>query len=136
MSAELKSRFQDLAKALIDLHRDLLMLQAKELESESGRKVSPYELLHATLNNPSFAWLRLMSEMIVMIDTLIDESPNLSGKEANEVANEVLSLIEKPQGAMQTEFWQKYSHHLSMNPDIIMKHSRVKEILVRLRPSM
>lgn len=136
MSNELKQTFHALAKALIDLHRDLLMLQAKNLESESGRKVSPYELLNATLHNPSFAWLRLMSEMIVTIDTLVDETENLSSKEASEVANEVLNLIERPSGANQTEFWNRYSQYLAVNPDIIMKHSRVKEIISRLKPSM
>lgn len=112
------------------------MLQAKHLEGESGRKVSPYELLNASLHNPSFAWLRLMSEMIVTIDTIVDETENLSGKEASEVANEVLNLIEKPIDSKQTEFWTRYSHYLSENPDIIMKHSRVKEIIARLKPSM
>lgn len=136
MSTETKQVFQELAKALIDLHRDLLMLQAKTLESESGRKISPYELLHASLHNPQFAWLRLMSEIIVTIDTLIDESENLSAKEASEIAEEVLNLIERPQGSNHTEFWNRYSHFLSVNPDIIMKHSRVKEIISRLKPSM
>lgn len=136
MSNELKQTFHSLAKALIDLHRDLLMLQAKHLEGESGRKVSPYELLNASLHNPSFAWLRMMSEMIVTIDTIVDETENLSGKEASEVANEVLNLIEKPNDSKQTEFWNRYSHYLSENPDIIMKHSRVKEIIARLKPSM
>ncbi len=136
MTNDLNKAFRELTQALIDLHRELLMLEAKALEGESGRKVSPYELLHASLNNPSFSWLRLMSEMIVNIDTIIDETPKLSGKEANWVSNEVLNLIEKPQGAVQSEFWQKYSHHLSANPDIIMKHSRVKEVLKDLRPSM
>lgn len=136
MANETKKVFHELAKALMDLHRDLLMLQAKNLESESGRKISPYELLHASLHDPQFAWLRMMSEVIVTIDTLIDESENLSGKEASEVAEEVLNLIEKPQGTGQTEFWNRYSHYLSINPDIIMRHSRVKEIIARLKPSM
>jgi hypothetical protein len=136
MARDTRQIFQELAKALMELHRDLLMLQAKALESESGRKISPYELLHASLHDPQFAWLRLMSDIIVNIDTLVDESESLSGKEASEIAEEVLNLIEKSPDSRQMQFWKRYSYYLSLNPDIIMKHSRVKEIITRLKPSM
>jgi hypothetical protein len=132
----LKSQFIELSKALQVLHRELLMLEAKTLESKFSRKISPYELLDASLNNPSFSWLRSMSSIIVTIDTVVDESENLSALEAHQIANAVSALIEGPKGNEKaSDFWNRYSDFLASNPDVIMKHSKVKEMLVKIKPS-
>ena len=117
MSGQLKNILQELSAALRDLHRDLLMLEAKTLENEMGRKLSPYDLLNASLRHPQLTWLRQVSILIVSIDTTIDEATNLSAKEANQIANEVLTLLEKPHS--ESEFWTKYSGYLSNNADIM-----------------
>lgn len=136
MGEDLKSIFNELSNSLKDLHRDLLMLEAKRLEGERGKKLSPYDLLHASLNDTSLAWLRTMSELIVQIDTVVDETPNLSAQDSHRVANEVLNVLEKPAGLIATDFWTNYSNYLNHNADIIMRHSKVKTLLARLRPSM
>lgn len=136
MSTDLKHTFSELSKALQRLHKDLLMLEAKRLEQERGKPLNPYELLNASLNDPSLAWLRKMSELIVNIDTIIDETPNLSAQESHRVANEVLLVLEKPLGMIATDFWSNYSAYLTSNPEIIIRHSHVKEILDQLRPAI
>lgn len=130
MHDQLKRAFQDLSKALQTLHRSLLMLEANKLEG--GRPVNPYDLLKASLHDPSMAWLRKMSALIVHIDTLVDEADPLTGVEANQIHDSVLRLIEKPDAKADQEFWNHYSAYLADNPEIIMKHSNVKEILGRL----
>ena len=134
-SNPLKKTLQELSAALRDLHRDLLLLEAKVMEEALGRKLSPYDLLNASLRDPKLNWLRQISILIVSIDTTIDEATNLSGKEANQIASEVLALLERPPGDTESEFWSKYSSYLS-NAEIIMKHSRVKTLLGLLRPRM
>ncbi len=111
------------------------MLEAKALETRMNRKISPYELLNASLNDPSLAWLRHMSAMIVNIDMVVDESPNLSATEAHQIASAVSELIENPGAVSRADFWDKYSGYLSSNPDIIMRHSNVKMLIGNLRPS-
>lgn len=133
--SDLKPIFNELSTALRHLHKDLLMLESKALVAESERQLTPYELLHAALNDPRLSWLRKISSLIVTIDTLIDEAEFLSGVEANLVTDQVLNLLEKAP-PLDQEFWNVYSKYLSSNPDIIMRHSQVKEILERLRPKM
>lgn len=135
MHEQLKRSLQDLSRALQELHRDLLMLEAKRAETESGQRLGPYELLQASLQDPGFAWLRSMSAMIVQIDTIVDEVTNLSSQDTSQIANAVLGLIEKPGDSKSQEFWKKYSGHLT-NPDTIMRHSKVKTILESLKPKM
>jgi hypothetical protein len=133
--ADLKKKFDDLSKGLMELHRALLMLEAKKLEQAAGKKLTPYELLGASLQDPALAWLRVISQLIVTIDTVIDETPVLSNQDANRVANEVLTALEKPPGLIATDFWTRYSEYLHSNPDIIMMHSKVKAFLTELRPT-
>lgn len=135
MHETIKRSLQQLSSALQELHRDLLMLEAKSAETESGQRLGPYELLQASLHDPKFAWLRLMSAAIVQIDTIIDEVPTLTAKDASEIANQVLGLIEKPGEKLSQDFWNKYTSHLK-NPDTIMRHSKVKTILESLKPKM
>jgi hypothetical protein len=136
MSTNLKHTFNELSAALKALHKDLLMLEAKKLEAARGHALNPYELLGLSMQSPELAWLRVLSGLIVNIDTLIDEALNLSAQDSHRVANEVLTLLEKPPGSGSQDFWTRYSEYLSSNPDIIMRHSKVKEISERLAPVM
>lgn len=135
MHEQLKRYLQDLSTALQELHRDLLMSEAKAFQTETGKQMNPYELLSASLHDPRFSWLRQMSAAIVHIDTIVDEVTNLTANDANQIANEVLALIEKPMESHSQEFWNKYTPHLN-NPDTIMRHSKVKTILESLKPKM
>ncbi len=135
MHEKVKRSLQDLSQALQELHRDLLMLEAKAAEAESGKALGPYELLAASLHDPRFSWLRLMSAVIVHIDTIVDEVTNLTGQDANQIANEVLALIEKPGENRNQDFWNKYTSYLN-NPDTIIRHAKVKTILESLKPKM
>jgi hypothetical protein len=135
MSGEIKKGLQTLSAALRELHRELLMLEAKALDSEAGRPLSPYDLLHASLHDLRLAWLRQISALIVSIDTTIDEAAHLTATEANHVASTVLKLLEKP-SAGNDEFWTKYTNYLSHDANVIMRHSKVKDIAARLHPKM
>lgn len=134
MGNSLKIALQGLSQALQELHRTLLLTEAQRLSNESGAPVNPYDLLQASLHDPSFAWLRQMSMLIVHIDMVVDETENLSGTEANQIHELVLRLIEKPDEGKDQEFWSKYSAYLN-DPEIIMMHSKVKTILGSLAPS-
>lgn len=134
MHDQLKQAFQDLSQALQTLHRSLLMLEANKLNE--GLPINPYDLLKASLHDPALAWLRKMSTLIVHVDTVVDEIDPLSGVEANQIHDQVLRLIEKPDAKLDQDFWNHYSAYLHDNAEIIMKHSKVKEILKRLRPTL
>ena len=136
MSNEFKTKFDTLSKALQDLHRALLRLEARRLATEGGRELTSYELLHASLNEPSLAWLRHLSALIVEIDTLVDESPHLGARESAEIAAKALDLIEPADPAAASTFWPAYTARLAAEPDLILKHARVKDLVTELRAPM
>lgn len=73
----MKTLLKDLSSALLKFHRSLLGFQKDLAEKTDGRKYAPYELLNLSLNDPRFAWLRKFSELIVQIDTIVDDKKDL-----------------------------------------------------------
>src|SRR5215203_3421907 len=57
----------DLRKSLLHLHKTLLEWERAAYERIHGR-TSPGNLLTALMNDPQFAWLRPLSELIARID--------------------------------------------------------------------
>ena len=63
----------DLRHALLRLHKVLLDWERSGYERIHGRQSSS-DLLKALLNDPQFAWLRPMSQLIVRIDEILDDN--------------------------------------------------------------
>src|SRR6187399_2235235 len=65
----------DLRQGLLRLHKTLLDWERAGYERIHGRQ-SSNDLLNALLNDPQFAWLRPISQLIVRIDELLaDKTP-------------------------------------------------------------
>jgi hypothetical protein len=64
MTKDLKTRADDLARALRDLHKALIYFEA----GGDSAYENPYTLLFAVIGNPQFAWLEGLSQLIVLID--------------------------------------------------------------------
>jgi hypothetical protein len=72
-----RDRLAALRLPLLDLHKRLLDAERRMYELAHGR-VSAGELLNLALQDPQFAWLHPISELIVRIDELIalDDLPD------------------------------------------------------------
>lgn len=73
----MKLHLKDLSSALLKFHRGLLQYQTELVIKEDQRSYSPYELLNLSLNDSRFSWLRKFSEIIVQIDTFVDDKKNM-----------------------------------------------------------
>jgi hypothetical protein len=74
----LREQLQGVAAALRVLHRALLDEQRAEHERAHG-PVGSGQLLHLATSDPSFAWLRVLSEFMADLDALLDEPPPPGG---------------------------------------------------------
>lgn len=72
----MKALLSDLSSALLKFHRGLLVYQTDLVEKVDGRKYLPYDLLNLSLNDSRFSWLRKFSDLIVQIDTIVDDKKN------------------------------------------------------------
>jgi len=117
----------DLRRALLHLHKTLLDWERAAYERIHGR-TSPGSLLTALMNDPQFAWLRPLSELIVRID----ESLEIDALEGPEVdVDAIISLAASAIAADEHGSPAAQRHHKAMQeyPDAVFAHRAVTNVL-------
>src|SRR6266567_2960789 len=118
-------RLVDLRLGLLRLHEALLEVERKSFERTHGR-VNSGELLQLVINHAQFAWLRMVSALVVQIDEML-------GADEPATHADVINLIG---GARQLftasddkEFSDKYQAALQQEPEVVMAHSALMKLL-------
>src|SRR5215510_12361250 len=65
------TRLSELRGRLLHLHKTLLEMERQEYEKRFGR-VTAGELLQLVINHTQFAWLRIISALVVEIDEFLN----------------------------------------------------------------
>ena len=126
MTASERQLLGDLRRTLLHLHKTLLEWERAAYERMHGR-ISGHELLHAILNDPQFAWLRPVSELIVRIDeTVENESPETPGDVAAILAQARVLVVPDENGS---RYAQRYHKALQEHPDAVLAHRGVTAVL-------
>src|SRR3954463_7686811 len=122
---------KDLRHALLQLHKSLLEWERTAYERQHGR-TSPGELLNIVMNDPQFAWLHPVSELIVRIDESL-EIAALDGPEVDvdAIVAQVRTLVTPvPAGP----YAGRYHAALQEHPDAVLAHGGVTTVLKRAAP--
>ena len=116
---------RDVRVSLLHLHKTLLDMERKSFETTHGR-VNSGELLQLVLNHAQFAWLRIISTLVVQIDEMLDADEPAS-------AADMISLISSARQLLTAsdnkEFSDKYQAALQQEPDVVMAHSALMKLL-------
>jgi hypothetical protein len=115
-----------LRNQLLKLHKILLDAERAAYERLHGA-VSAGDLLRLLLNHPRFAWLRVLSDQVVLIDELLDADEPVPGEDARKLVAEARKL-QRP-AELGEEFAQKYQAALQQEPDVVLAHQKLREIL-------
>ena len=126
-----RTRLSDLRHALLRLHKTLLEWERAAYERVHGR-ASAGELLKVIVEDPQFAWLRPISELIVRIDATLDA-------EASDGAADVDALIARARTVVApdeagTPYAQRYLAALQEHPDAVFAHRGVTTVLKDIPP--
>src|SRR5687768_11654454 len=116
----------DLRKTLLHLHKTLLDWERAAYERIHGR-ASASELLKVIVEDPQFAWLRPISELIVRIDETVD-------KEAEDTPADVNALVARARAVVAADEAgppnaQRYYVALQEHPDAVLAHRAVTKVL-------
>jgi hypothetical protein len=125
---ERRAALRELAAGLRDLHRALLEQQRLEHERVHLVVVNGAQLLHLVAHDPGFAWLRVLSAVMVDLDTLIDEPAPPSEDELAAIRQE---LEETFSPAAPARFWEKATP-LLQDPRVAIGYGRVRSVLAKL----
>jgi hypothetical protein len=116
----------DLRRALLRLHKTLLDWERGGYERIHGRQ-SSNDLLTALLNDPQFAWLRPISQLIVRIDEILDEKTPPMRNDIDTVAAQVRLLTSPNEGGNVYE--RRYHMALQEHPDAVFAHRDLLAVL-------
>jgi hypothetical protein len=115
----------ELRGALLHLHKTLLDWERTAYERVHGRTTGG-ELLKAIVNDPQFAWLRPVSELIVRIDELL-ESDRPSAEQVRAIVTRARTLVVPDEGG--PPYARRYHAALQEHPDAVFAHRGVTEVL-------
>jgi catechol 2,3-dioxygenase len=127
----LKERLRELRSRLLDLHKVLLEDSKAAYELDRGRIPSNATLLQLVINDPWFAWLHPLSELVVRIDVALQ--PDGAATEADGVMllEQVERLLSPAQGV--EPFARRYYEALQRQPAVITAHGDVRRVLKRAK---
>ena len=116
----------DLRQALLRLHKTLLDWERAGYERIHGRQ-SSNDLLNALLNDPQFAWLRPISQLIVRIDELLSDKTPPMRNDVDAVVAQVKTLTSP--NAEGNIYERRYDTVLQEHPDAVFAHRDVLKLL-------
>ena len=131
LSQRVRGQLRDLRARLLSLHKVLLDDARAAYEMDRGRIASNASLLQLVINDPWFAWLHPLSELVVRIDETIE--PDSPATEGDGVALvEQVERLLAPAEHGET-FARRYFEALQRQPSVVLAHADVRRILKEMK---
>lgn len=127
VSAATRGRLGEVRRALLRLHKVLLEVERASYERGRGSVGGSGEFLQLVINDPWFAWLRPVSELIVRIDELQEPAQETTEEEAQAALGQAAALVRPPEGG--GEFGRRYREILQRSPDAVLAHAGLSRLL-------
>lgn len=114
---------------LLSLHK-ILMLAERALYEREGHVIqSPGHFLQLLTGDERFAWLRELSQLIVMIDEAMEEKPPMSTERADALVKEARVLLTGSNEV--SSFAAKYAAMMQRVPSIAVAHAEINKAFDR-----
>jgi len=130
MSGETEQRLKDLRNGLLRLHMSLLDSERAAYERDIQRITSPGQYLNLALNDPWFAWLRELSQFIVMIDETLDLEEPASTQDAERLITRARALISPSENG--DGFARRYFEAMQRDPGVVLAHGDMMRVFTEL----
>lgn len=120
-------------RALLRLHKALLDNERVSYERVHGRIPSNGAFLQLVLNDPWFAWLRPLSQLMTKLDELNEEEDPSTEADISALlasAQRLLMPTEEGEG-----FGRHYHDALQRSPDVVLEHAAVRALLRQSVPN-
>jgi catechol 2,3-dioxygenase len=124
-------RLRDLRGKLLQLHKVLLDDARVAYEMDRGRVPSSATLLQLVINDPWFAWLHSLSELVVRIDETIDPDSPATDADAATLIDQVEKLLTASENG--EGFHRRYFDALQRQPAVVMAHADVRRAIKAMR---
>jgi catechol 2,3-dioxygenase len=119
----------DLRARLLQLHKVLLEDTRATYEMDRGRVGSNANLLQLVINDPWFAWLHALSELVVRIDEAVEPGAPSTQADATALVEHVERLLTASENG--EDFHRRYFDALQRQPAVVLAHAEVRRLLKR-----
>ena len=132
MTDTLRKRLEKVRLALLALHKALVDSERATYEKTMGTITSPNHFLKLLTEDPWFAWLKPISNLIVSMDEALDmkESPGDPAVEA--MLKETRALLVPSESG--EGFSRHYFEALQRDPNVILAHAEVTKLFKQRKP--
>jgi hypothetical protein len=125
-----RQRLTDLRNGLLHLHKALLDSERDAYDHNIQRITSTGQLLDLVLNDPWFAWLRELSQLVVLIDETLDADEPATAAEGDRLigrARDLVAPVENGSG-----FGKHYFDTMQRDPNVVVAHGKMMKIFAGL----
>jgi hypothetical protein len=130
MADPVQDRLTKLRNGMLRLHKYLMDSEKAAYENDVERITSAGQYLNLVLNDPWFAWLRDLSQFVVLIDETLDFKEPATPEEADRLiarARELLSPSETGNG-----FRRRYYEAMQRDPGAVLAHRDMMRVFAEL----
>lgn len=120
---EYSERLSHLSKILLSLHKRLLDTAREEYVRTHGEVENAFRMLALVMDDPYFAWLRPVSQLIVRIDELAETETRKEEVDAVVLATKELLAT--------GDFAARYPELLQLDAEIVIIHAQLQKALSR-----
>lgn len=124
MDATVRSQLRELRTRLLALHKVLLDDARTTYEMDRGRVTSNASMLQLVINDPWFAWLHALSELVVRIDQAVEHETPATGADAVLLVESVERLLTASENG--DGFARRYYEALQRQPAVVLAHAAVR----------
>ncbi len=128
-----REHLNNLSRSMLRLHRALLDDARVSYERVHGRIPYNGAVLQLAVNDPWFAWLRPLSQLMIKLDELMESKAASTSAEIPSVIQSVRTLL-TPTGEGEG-FGRQYRTALQRSHDVVLEHAAVKALLRQSVPS-
>ena len=132
MTHDRRQRLQNLRIALLSLHKALVDSERVSYEKTVGAIHSPNQFLSLLMNDPWFAWLQPLSQLIIAMDEALDAKEPLNDAGADALIKNARQLL------VATEVGEGFSRHyfdaLQRDPDVVLAHAEAARLFNPRKP--
>jgi hypothetical protein len=116
----------ELRHALLKLHKALVDSERVGYERTMGKIQSPNHFLQLLTNDPWFAWLRPLSQLIVAMDEALDAKEPLTAAKVDALVHQSKLLLVASENS--DGFPGHYFQALQRDPDVVLTHAEVVKL--------
>jgi len=116
---------------LLKLHKTLLEHEKANYEAINGQIATTGIYLRLVLDDPHFAWLRILSGLIVEIDEAFDADEPMTDEIVYIFGDQIREMLMR--GEAENEFARKYTLALENSHSAVMQHSGIADQLAEIK---